>query len=403
MQYIHSRFTAVFLALVLLFSIASCSQGPPIPAGGDVQSSDTPSGTAQTTRQPDEGQRTEITLLAVGDNLIHDTVYNAMREGGSYDFHPMFTKVKPWIESADVAFINQETPLAGADYAPSSYPCFNSPQELGIAVMDTGFDVVNQANNHGLDKGMQGLLNTAEFWAQYPQITLIGINRSAQERTKVRLREVKGVTFAWLSYSYGTNGITMPEPYLMNLIDMAQIRQDIAEAKKVSDAIIVSMHWGNEYQLTPSTDQENLAQMLADEGVLLVIGHHPHVLQPAAWITGKDGNQTFVTYSLGNFISSQSQIDRMLGGMLSCTILVENGKISVTNPGVIPLVTHFNDAFQGYCSYPLSQYNNTLGAAHRGNRWGKAITVEYFHTLAAQVLGSYCFEAPGKALHADGE
>lgn len=336
-----------------------------------------------------EPEAERITLVAVGDNLLHMPIVRWCRIQDGYDFNPLYKRVKDLVQAADMAFVNQEAPLGGEGFAPSGYPNFNSPQEAGLALAAAGFTVVNQANNHGLDQGDAAVLATADFWQQVESATMIGFNCSEQERRQITVVEAHGFYFAWLAYSYGTNGMPMQEDYLMNLIDREAMAADIAAAKTVADAVIVSMHWGKEYQLDPSSEQRQLAQFLADQGVTLVIGHHPHVVQPVEWLTGRAGNRTLVAYSLGNFVSSQDKRDTMLEGMLSVVFSGGESGLIIESYGVLPLVMHYESGGINYCVYPLYEYTEELARRHYVNQMGQAISLSWLNELSAKIWGDF--------------
>jgi poly-gamma-glutamate synthesis protein (capsule biosynthesis protein) len=337
-----------------------------------------------------EPEPTRITLVAVGDNLLHMPIVNWCKTEDGYDFTPLYTEIKELVLAADMAFVNQESPLGGEGFAPSGYPTFNSPQQAGLALADTGFNIINQANNHGLDKGAKAVLATADFWEGVPEVVFIGINRSAEERAAVRVVEAQGYRFAWLAYSYGTNGMPMAHSYLMNLIDKDAMAADIEKAHTLADAVIVSLHWGNEYQLTPSREQRELAQFLADLGVKLIIGHHPHVVQPLEWVEGKDGCSTLVMYSLGNFVSNQNRRNTMLEGMLSVAFLADEEGITIEDHGVIPLVMHYERGYTAYGVYPLSAYTEDMARRHYINQLDRPVSLDFFSNLAQEIWGDYC-------------
>ncbi len=355
---------------------------------GNTPSSNPPDETQPTTTN--ESEPVTISLIAVGDNLLHGTVLNdAKTADGGYDFTPIYAPVAQYIKAADISFVNQEAPLAGSGYQASGYPLFNSPQQAGRDLVSTGFNVINMANNHALDKGTQAVINTVDFWDSIEGVTMLGMARSSEEASEIKTIEINGVTFAFLSYCYGTNGMPMEYNYLLSLIDMDKISDDVARAKEMADCIIVSMHWGNEYQLTPSATQREMAQQLADMGVDLIIGHHPHVLEPAEWLTGSGGNRTFVAYSLGNFVSSQHERETMLGGMLSVNFVYKDGEVSISDAGIIPLVTHYERGLHGYRVYRLADYTDELAARHGISAYDSPVSVKYFEDLSAQILGQY--------------
>lgn len=273
-------------------------------------------------------------LVAIGDILLHQPVYkDAATPKGIYDFSPMFTQVKPLLESADIAVANQETMIGGKELGLSSYPLFNSPFEIGDALKDAGIDIVTLANNHTMDKGELAIQNALSYWDQI-QMPYTGAFQSFGDRAEIRTMTKNDITFSFLAYSYGTNGMPVPEdkPYLINLIDLPLIQQDVNKAKDLSDVVVVSMHWGNEYESLPNTSQLELARELSKMGVDIIIGHHPHVLQPMDWIERPNGSKTFVMYSLGNFLSSQIGLDRRIGGIggIEVTKTIFQGKTTIT-------------------------------------------------------------------------
>jgi poly-gamma-glutamate synthesis protein (capsule biosynthesis protein) len=288
-------------------------------------------------------------LVAIGDILLHQTVYkDARNQQGAYDFTPMFTHVKPLIETADIAVANQETMIGGQELGLSSYPLFNSPFEIGDALKGVGIDIVTLANNHTMDKGEQAIQNALSYWDQI-QMPYTGAFQSFEDREEIRTLTKNDITFSFLAYSYGTNGMPVPEdkPYLINLIDLPLIQQDVRKAKELSDVVVVSMHWGNEYESLPSSSQLELAEELSKMGVDIIIGHHPHVLQPMDWIERADGSKTFVMYSLGNFLSGQIGLDKRIGGIggIVVTKTAYQGKTTIRlgNPDFKSTYTHHSD------------------------------------------------------------
>jgi len=335
-------------------------------------------------------QPKRVSLIAVGDNMMHGSVIKWAKTAGGYDFSPLYRNITETVKAADIAFVNQEAPMGGDDIAPSGYPLFNSPQEVGLALAEAGFNVVNHANNHGVDKGAKAVIATANFWQGIDDVSYIGISTSEAERDSITVIEKDGLKFAFLAYSYGTNGMPVKDPYLINLIDRDLIEADVLKAREISDAVIVSMHWGNEYELKPSAEQRGLARFLADLNVALVIGHHPHVIQPVEWVDGKDGNKTLVAFSLGNFISSQDRTETMLGGMLSLTFEGKADGITISEAAVIPLITHYDKSYKNYYVYRLSDYPTELEAKHFLTGVKKNFSIDYLKRLSQDVLGDFC-------------
>lgn len=253
----------------------------------------------------------QVSLIAVGDNLIHKTIYEAAKNTDEYDFKPILFDIKPLIKQYDLRFINQETIIGGSELGLSSYPAFNSPYEVGAAVVDAGFNLISLANNHTLDRGEKAIKNTIKFWEDQP---VFYSGTAVRDVSHLKLFNKNNIKFAFIAYTYGTNGILIPEgkEYLANVYSNEKARYDILSIRNIVDVVIVSMHWGEEYQEYPSNTQKEQAKYLSEMGADIIIGHHPHVIQPVEIIKSKD-KDTFVIYSLGNFLSDQKGIDRLIG------------------------------------------------------------------------------------------
>ncbi|MNH94779.1 Capsule biosynthesis protein CapA [compost metagenome] len=292
---------------------------------------------------------TRATLAAVGDVLIHSPVFkDAAISKGKYDFNPMFDEVRKMTQEPDILVANQESMIGGTEIGLSSYPSFNSPHEIGDALKAAGVDIVTLANNHTLDRGEKAIRSALAYWDKL-HMPYTGAYRSEEDASTIRTLTRNKITFAFLAYTYGTNGIPVPKakPFLVNLINVNKIRSDVEKAKKLSDVIVVSMHWGTEYEPRPNSYQQQLAQQLADMGVQIVIGNHPHVLQPPAWVRGKNGNKTFVMYSLGNFLSAQEKTECLIGGIgtieVTKTVIGDNKTITLKNPSFIPTYNYYKN------------------------------------------------------------
>ncbi len=302
----------------------------------------------------------EASMVGVGDILLHDSVYNNFRvEGDTFDFNPLFENVKQYIEPADFAFANQETNIGGVEIGLSSYPNFNSPYEIARDLINVGFNMFARANNHTLDKGEEGILAAQRNWETFEGIITSGSTDSLEKRQQIPVIEQNGIKVALLSYSYGFNGHRIPEdkPYLVNEFDYDNAREDIEKAKSVADVIVVSMHWGVEYSNAPSDAQKEQAQWLADQGVHIILGTHPHVLQPVDRLTGQHGNETLVAYSLGNFISGQNGLDRLVGSILKFNIkkttIGDKTTIEISQPQLMPTYNYAKQSGEGYDVIPL--------------------------------------------------
>ncbi|MDR3643653.1 MAG: CapA family protein, partial [Clostridia bacterium] len=331
-----------------------------------------------------------ISMIAVGDNLIHDSVMKIAQTSNSYNFAPFYTHMESYIANADISFINQESMMAGAQFGYSGWPRFNAPQQLGYTVRSLGFNIVNLANNHALDRGADGVVDNAKFWDGLG-VAHIGTNENAQQQGTAAILNIKGIRVAFLGYTSSTNGIPLPsgKTWLVDMIDKTQMAADVKRAKQDADCVIVSLHWGNEFHHEYSTQQKQLAEYLASIGVDVIIGTHPHVIEPVEWITAANGHRMLVYYSLGNFISYQTKIDTMLGAMASFDIVkASDGSVTIQNAKAMPLVTHY-EGLNTLEIYPLSQYTNALAARHSIKNYGKPASVSYFTGLAKSILGSF--------------
>lgn len=307
-------------------------------------------------------------ISAVGDILIHKPVYrDALIGNNQYDFSKMFQPVKSYLESADITIANSESIIGGKELGLSSYPKFNSPYEVGDALKDVGVDVVNMANNHTLDRGEQAIMNATSYWNQLG-ITYVGSATSKEEAEQIKTITKNNIVFSFLGYTYGTNGLVVPtgKEYLVNYIDEEKMKSDIERAKMISDVVVVNLHMGTEYERNFNEKQDQMAQRLADFGADIVIGHHPHVLQPAKWYEGENGNKTFVIHSLGNFLSSQDKLYTRIGAFIQLDVkktivydMTDNPitSIEVLNPQLLPTYVKSHN-WRNYVIHPLYRLTN---------------------------------------------
>lgn len=325
--------------------------------------------------EPSPSPTPEYKIIMVGDVLLHTPVEESCRQSdGSYDYDSLFAHTKETIEAADLALVNQEVIIGGAGLGISGYPCFNADFSLCDSLVETGFDVICHATNHAMDKGRAGLVNCAEYWKNnYPQITVLGIHDTAETSTTGGadpvILELPDMRIAILNYTYGTNGISLPEgmPYAVDLLDEKQVAADIQRAEELADFTIVCPHWGTEYRLTPDASQEKWTKIFAENGADLVLGTHPHVIEPIEWVTDEESNQEMlVYYSLGNFVNWTSGIgegvaNRMVGGMAEVTLTKNgNGEVEIEDYGVRPLVSHVTSGPGGVTTYFLEDYSEEL-------------------------------------------
>ncbi len=355
--------------------------------------------TEETEKEPsDVSENPTVTLVMVGDILLHTPVEESCHaQDGSYQFSSLFANVKEKVQAADIAIVNQEVILGGEELGVSGYPAFNAPYEVADALVDTGFNVILHATNHAMDKGKTGIVNCLSNWEEkYPEIKVLGINKSKEAQDTITILEENGIKIAVLNYTYGLNGITLPAdmPYAVNLLGEEKVKKDITLAKEQSDFVIVCPHWGTEYSLQPDSMQEKWTQIFAENGVDLVIGTHPHVIEPVEWVKDEvAGTQMLVYYSLGNFVnwtsgSGKGIANRMVGGMADVTIgLDENGEAVIEDYGVRALVTQAEPGYGGVTTYFWKDYTDELAEKNAIVKQDTDFSKEYCEKLCDEVWG----------------
>ena len=284
--------------------------------------------TVEVKKEP-EVKTSKLSLVMVGDALLHSSVYKDGFKDGVYNFTSQLEYIKPIIQDYDLAFYNQESILGGTELGLSDYPTFNSPWEFGDAMVDAGFNMVSLANNHTMDRGEKAILNSCEYWKN-KDVLASGSYCSKEDSETVQIREKNGIKYTLLAYTYGTNGISVPQgkDYLVNLYSDEKAKSDIKKVRDKVDLLMVSMHWGTEYRTEPTEEQKRQAEYLSSLGVDIIIGTHPHVIQPITYI-----DDTLVIYSLGNFISAQStnnDYNTMVELMTSIDVIKEEKDGEVT-------------------------------------------------------------------------
>ena len=381
MKFCRKTVYVLFSVLFLLTAVTGCgTTSSSAAAAANVTSAATVSHTQPQTEAPvtEPEPTTEyvapvtISLAAVGDMLMHAGISApALQADGTYNYDYVFANVKDAISSADLAIVNNEVIMGGNEKGNIGYPCFNVRTELGDAEVSAGFDVILGATNHSMDQDASGIMHCINYWkTNHPDISLLGLHDSSDDAHNITVRDVDGIKIAMLNYTYGLNGLELPEGYeyavdLLNEGTRDKIADDIHRAKEVSDFVIVFPHWGNEYNLGISEEQTAWAQFFADNGVDMVIGSHPHVVEPVQWVTSSDGrNKMLVYYSLGNFISIQYYNFSMLGGMAQVSITKDETGTYISDYGMKFLVTHFNTARSHMTTYFLDDYTDELAASH---------------------------------------
>lgn len=333
-----------------------------------------------------------FTFIGVGDNLYHGALYYRQRMAGNgYNFDTYYDGTREYSENADLAYINMETICNGDEhYELSSYPLFNGPKEVIDAVYNAGFDWWSISSNHSLDTGANGLLEQLNtIHEKYPDIITTGSHTSLEDKNTPIVKEINGIKVGFLGYTYGLNGLIVPEDkeWLVSMIDKDQMKIDMEALSKVSDIQMVAMHWGVEYSTSISEEQKDLTKYLNELGAEVIIGTHPHVIEPAEIYHGEN-QDTLVYYSLGNYTSAQDAAPRMVGGMASFTVNYDPNtfETSFTNVKFIPTVTWFDGGFNDWKTYTLADYNNDLYATHR-HVYDFDLSKEWVTNFVKEVMG----------------
>jgi poly-gamma-glutamate synthesis protein (capsule biosynthesis protein) len=313
----------VLCSILSICSISACGQkesggAEALPDKTVVEESiDANLNAAEESADSPQKEAPQVHLIMVGDVLLHTPVEEScMREDGSYSYDALFAQTKEQIGEADLALVNQEVIIGGTELGITGYPSFNASFSLCDSLVDAGFDVICHATNHAMDKGKKGIVACSEYWEEhYPDIEVLGIHSEKQTSTaygaEPYLYVVQGadgdtLTLAILNYTYGTNGIALPEdmPYAVDLMDEKQVVEDIQRAEELADFTIVCPHWGTEYRLQPDSYQEKWTRIFLQNGVDLVLGTHPHVIEPIEWVRDEEnGHEMLVYYSLGNYVN----------------------------------------------------------------------------------------------------
>lgn len=350
--------------------------------------------TSSAQNDSDKKQETEVSLLAVGDNLIHDTIYEAFYEGdGVYDFHSLYDYVRPTVKEYDIAVINQETIFVEDDNDVENYPNFGTPHEMGEALYDTGFDVVLSATNHTMDKGADTIEYMYDYWkTKYPQVSILGIHGDEKDFNTIDYVEKNGIKLAMFNYTYGLNGYSLPDDrsYLVDLLDNKdKFISDLKKAEDEADMSVCFLHIGEEYTYEPTEFQKQYIEDIIDAGADLVICAHPHVVEPFGEVTTANGNKGTVFYSCGNFVSAQDEIDRLLGGMASVTIKKttegDRSVTEVTDFDFIPVVMHYSN--WSTAVYKLEDYTDDLAGNHWVYYYDDRLSVDYLWELWEDITG----------------
>lgn len=340
-----------------------------------------------------EKKPVEVSISMVGDILMHSRVIKSgLQADGSYNYDHLFRNMKETFSAKDISLVNQEVILGGTEIGLSTYPCFNGPQEVGDAYVNAGVNTVLHASNHTIDKGKKAVDSCMNFWkTKHPEVTVLGINESQEQQdNNIYVYEKDGFKIAILNYTYGTNGIPLPSdrPYIVNLLDEERVDADLKKANELADFVVVCPHWGTEYQFQPSEEQKKWADFFVKRGVDLVIGTHPHVIQPVEWVEDAEtGNKMLVYYSLGNFVSTQEKAYSMVGGLADVTVVKDGkGNVSIKEYGVEPLITHIGEK-TNFTTYFLKNYTQELASQNKVRSTDSKFSVDYCKNLSREVFG----------------
>lgn len=335
---LRMRLTSGLLALFLL---AGCSGQPAVvePVPAPPPQAEAP--------PPPKPKPVQARILAVGDLLMHTPlVYASQLPNDEWDFKPLFAPVRPWIEAADLAIANLETTLTGSQYPWAGYPSFNTPPEFARDIKAIGFDAITHANNHTLDYSEYGLKQTITALDRYG-LHRVGAARTPEESERIPVIPVKpGINLALLAYTYGTNGVPLPHPWSVNMLDTERIPADIRRARQMEgvDLVAVALHFGDEYARKPNAEQERYIKLSLEAGADIVLGNHPHVIQPIEVRQvrdefGRDLPRAVIN-SLGNFISNQIGLHREAGLIFIVDVVKEEGITRVTQVSFLPTWVH---------------------------------------------------------------
>lgn len=396
----------IILPLVLLLLLCGCGKGEKRAEANDKIKKDDPIVLSESPSEKDYITEARISFAAAGDNIIHEAVFTdaaakaavyASDTGkkAEYRFADMYEGISDIISSADLAYVNHETPVAGKSYGISGYPDFNAPDEVGDDLAEVGFDIINIANNHMLDMGAGGLESSIEYWkSKSDEKGLIFIGGYTKEDyDTVRFIDRDGIRIALLSYTtlinYShRNSLPSGSDLIVPYANDADIKRQVGLARDGgADFIIVAMHWGDENAFTPNLEQKRLATLLAELGVDVILGSHSHTLQPLVWLDGTDGHRTLCIYSLGNLLSTMLYDYYMVGGILTFDLVKDaDGSTYVDAPLLVPIMCHYSMKRDSLMLYKLEDYTEELAKAH-GAQLNGSFTYSQLKKLVTDTIG----------------
>ena len=369
---------------------------PTIKKNGSVQYSSSAQGSFAQWNFAPANSSDSVSVIMVGDILLHDRVLeNCLTDDGTYSFSSIFAGTKSVVASADIALVNQEVIIGGAELGLSGYPRFNAPYEIADALVDAGFNVICHATNHALDKGKDGILNCLTYWeTHHPDVSVIGLYKTKEQSEKTYVYEQNGMKIAVLNYTLHTNWLPPPKDmkYAVNLLDEDKVRSDLEKAQTLADFIIVCPHWGVEYSHEVTAAQREWCKIFMEYGVGLVLGTHPHVIQPIEMITDEaTGKQMLVYFSLGNFVNWTSNTGKncasqFVGGMADVRLeKAADGSVFIADYTVRPTVCHITEQKNRITVYFLSAYSKAKATANAIKKQDSSFSYEYCTALVKRI------------------
>ena len=385
---------ALLLLITVVRGIGGCVSKTAAPAdqataqaGGEVESTEA---TEAPTASP-----VQVDLVMIGDILQHAGVYESgFADNGTRNYDHIFAHIGDQIQGADIKVVNQETILGGEAFEFSGYPTFNGPQEMGDAEVKAGFNVILRATNHAMDMGYEGLHEEMSFWhSSYPDVSVLGAKDPEDANDSVdtpTIFEKDGVKVALLNYTFDLNGFEDPK-HCVSLLEEQRVRETVETADGLADFVVVFPHWGDEYELQPVQWQKDMAQVLLDSGADVIIGGHPHVIEPVEVLTTSDGRKVPCFWSVGNFVSTQVDNENLVGGVAKVTMVKDaNGSCSIKEASFVPTVTH-KGIGTDMTTYLLRDYTDELAATNYLELNGTdntTLTKAWANEFCTQVLGS---------------
>ncbi|MCD7799694.1 MAG: CapA family protein [Ruminococcus sp.] len=376
-MYLKSKLLSVLLISCMVYAGVGCESleddSQTVDLNTDITYDTTLEVKDVTTTESMPIQNPTVNITVEGDNLIHSSIYNqanARADYNGYDFSYAYERVEQ-LFTGDLNIMNQETLICNDEYPPADYPCFNSPVDLGNHMIDIGINVFSIANNHMIDMGADGLSACLDYWDSKEQYGILhyGAYRDESDMQNIVTTEVNGISFAFVAFTEYTNGLSLPTDSPLQIVytsEMDRMQSQVELADELADVVVVSVHWGSEDTHEVDDYRRTLAQNFADWGANLIIGTHSHTVQSMEYITNKYGDEAFVFYSLGNFISAQSDNFNLVGlvGDLNVTKDLSSGSIIIDNIKARPVITHYGYGYSDVQVYPYFEYDDDLASQH---------------------------------------